>query len=148
MEKKSSEGEEKMTGLPPRTPEEEVYEQLLDENWPMLSEGAQTVFSEAKRLAYVGNLVQGFCVHPEEEEEAMDNMRLAAVEFPEDDYELLGKLWRAALGAAASIDPNDRTVIGFKVEMGDIHWYYRMISDMVEQILKEKAREKRLEARE
>jgi hypothetical protein len=91
-----------------------------------------------------------------EYDETMDRMRLPAVELTDRDQELLAKAWRAALAAAASIDPSDcETIAGHRVYSGDVHWYYRLISRMVEEILSEKGwskgedeRQKRLAERE
>src|SRR4051812_39529251 len=147
MNRKSSEGEEKMTTDPRMTREQEACWGLVDEISLKLSEAAQIVFDEAQSAAYVWN-INFMYASPEEYEEAMDNMRQAAVDLPERDCELLGKLWRAALGAAASIDPNDRTPARHNVDMGAVHRYYRMTSSMIEQILEELAEEKRRKARE
>ena len=120
------------------TPEEVVYGNLLQETWEMLSEAAHTVIKEAQSAAYADNLVRSYCFQPEEYDEAMEKMRVAAVELSDRECELLAKIWRAALAAAASIDPSDERLVGYKVDGGDLHWYYRMLSSMVEKILQEK----------
>jgi hypothetical protein len=117
------------------TREEEAYERLLDEKGEMLSEPARTVLGEATRAAYKECMVRSYCFQPQEYEEAMEKMRLAATEFTSQDRELLAELVHAAKAAYASIDPKDRTPIGHKVNRGDVHWYYRMVSAMVEEIL-------------
>ena len=120
------------------TPEEEAYGRLLDEIWGMLSEPARAVLREAHSAAYAANMVHSYSFGPEEYEEAMQKMRYAAAELTDRELELLAKLWRAALAAAASIDPDDETVVGHKVDRGNLHRYYRMFSGMVEEILQEK----------
>jgi hypothetical protein len=76
---------------------------------------------------------------PEEYDEAMNRMRLAASILTERDQELLAKLWRAALAAAASIDPHDfSTPAGHRVYRRDFHDYYEMVSGMVKSVLQEK----------
>ena len=49
----------------------------------------------------------------------------------------------AALAAATSIDADDyETLAGHKVYSGNLHWFYRMQSGMVEETLSEKTRVK------
>lgn len=118
---------------------EEAYGQLLDRIWETLSEPARTILGEAQSAAYAENLVRSYCFQPVEYEEAMDRMRLAAVELSDHDPQLLAKVWRAALAAAASIDADDyETPAGHRVYSGNLHCYYRMLSGMVEEILSEK----------
>jgi hypothetical protein len=121
------------------TPEEEAYGKLLDETWEKFSGAARTVIQEAQSAAYAANMVCSYCFQPEEYEEAMVKMRQAATEITDREYELLAKLWRAALSAAASLDSEDfETLAGYRVYRGDLHWYYRMLSGMVEKTLQEK----------
>ena len=120
------------------TPEEEAYRRLFADNKEMLSEAARTIFAAAEVEAYKFNLCRNYAYQPFEYDEAMEKMRLAATEITGRDRELLAKLWRSALAAAASIDPDDETPAGHKVTSGDVHWYYRMASGMVEEVLQEK----------
>jgi alkylhydroperoxidase family enzyme len=121
------------------TPEEKAYGRVLDETWEMSSEAARTIIGEAQSAAYAANMVRSYCFQPEEYDEAMEKMRLAAAKLSDRERELLAKLWRAALAAAASIDSEDfETLAGYRVYSGDLHWYYRMLSGMVEKILEEK----------
>ncbi len=121
------------------TPEEEAYGRVLDETWEMFPGAARTIIGEAQSAAYAANMVRSYSFQPEEYEEAMEKMRLAAAELSDRECELLAKLWRAALAAAASIDSEDfETLAGYRVYSGDLHWYYRMLSGMVEEILQEK----------
>src|SRR5829696_9054872 len=123
------------------TPEEEAYGNLLHETSEKLSEPARAVIEEAQSAAYGAQMVRNYCFQPEEYDEAMEKMRVAAVELSDRECELLAKIWRAALAAAASIDPSDERLVGYKVDGGDLHWYYRMLSSMVEKILQEKIAE-------
>jgi hypothetical protein len=101
------------------TPEEEAYGQLLDETWEMLSEPAHTVMGEAQSAAYAANMVRSYCFQPEEYEQTMEKMRLTTAELSNRECELLAKLWRAALAAAASIDSEDfETLAGYRVYSG------------------------------
>jgi len=130
-----------MTTEHQRTWEEEAYRRLLAENEGVLSEAARTVLGEAHSTAYAAHMVRSYCLQPEEYEEAMDRMRLAAAKLTHREHELLAKLWHAALAAAASIDADDfETLVGHKVHRGDLHYHYRMVSGMVERTLQEKKR--------
>lgn len=121
------------------TQEEKAYEQLLDEIWEMLSEPARTVIGEAHSAAYAANMVRSYCFQPEEYDEAMEKMHSAGAEITDREYKLLAKLWRSALSAAASIDSEDfETLAGYGVYSGNLHWYYRMLSGMIEETLREK----------
>src|SRR5829696_5721132 len=102
-----------MTNEHRTTPEEEAYWRLLDEKWETLSEAARTVLREAEAAASVAKMVHNYCFQPEEYDEAMEKMRLAAVELSDRECELLAKIWRAALAAAASIDPSDERLVGY-----------------------------------
>jgi hypothetical protein len=126
------------------TPEERAFDQLLDEQWELLSEAARTVFIEADGAAYAAYMVRSRSFQwPSEYDEALEKMRLAAAELTDREHELLSKLWRAALAAAASIDSEDfATLAGYCVYRGNLHRYYRMLSEMIEYVLQEKMREK------
>jgi hypothetical protein len=66
-------------------------------------------------------------------------MRLAAAGLSDREYELLAKLWRVALAAAASIYPDDFwPFTGYRSDRGDLHWYYRTVSGMIGTVLQEK----------
>jgi hypothetical protein len=120
------------------TPEEKAYGRILDEKWETLSEAARTVLSEAE--AYKANMVSNYSYQGDiEYNEALEKMRLAAVELTEDECRLLSKLWHAALAAAASVDADDfESLAGYRVYSGHLHRYYRMASGMIEKILQEK----------
>jgi hypothetical protein len=104
-----------------RTREQEAYEQYLEEKKQVLSGPARTILREAKATAYAANMVHSYSFQPEEYEEAMDRMRLAAVDITSHDCELLAKLWRAALAAAASIAPDQTPAPGHKLTREDVH---------------------------
>ena len=125
-----------MTTVHQKTQQEKDYRQFLDEYWEVLSEQARTLIGWAETTADAVHLTRNYSFQwPEEYDEAMNRMRLAAAILTERDQELLAKLWRAALAAAASIDADDfETFVGHQVHRGDLHEYYRMISDMVEKI--------------
>jgi hypothetical protein len=119
------------------TPEEDTCERLIKDSWEELTEPARTMLAEADAAAYADNLVHNYCFQPEEYEEAAESLYHAALETTERDCEILAKIWRVALAAAASIDPADETPAGHKINRGDVH-YYRMFSRMIEEALQEK----------
>jgi hypothetical protein len=136
-EKPSREEQRTMTTEYQSTPEEEAYGRLLDEKWQMLSGAARTVLSEAQSAAYADNLVRSYCFGPEDYGEAMEKMRLATAELAGQDREILVEIVGATRAAAASIDQEDRTPAGHKVDRGDVRWYYTMVSGMVEESIKD-----------
>jgi hypothetical protein len=133
-------GAEAMTTEYQPMQEEQAYRRLLEEKGEMFSRAARTVLKEAEAevAAYGENLVHSYAFQPEEYDEAMEKMRLAATDIIGRDRELLARLWCSALATAASIDPDDETSAGFRVVRGDVHWFNRMASGMVEEILQEK----------
>jgi hypothetical protein len=121
-----------------KTQEEEAYRWFFADNEKMLSEAARTIFEEAEVDARKFNLCHNYAYQPFKYDEAMEKMRIAATEITGRDRELLASLWRAALAAAASIDPEDETLVGHKRYHGDYHQYYRNTSEKIERILQEK----------
>ncbi len=120
-----------------RTPEEEAFADLMEESRHRLSEAARTILGEAGSAAYVENLVHSYAYQPQEFEEAMEKMRIAAATLTDYDQQLLTEIARAGRAAASSIDPDDETPAGHKVCRGDVHWYYKMASSMVEEALQD-----------
>ena len=119
------------------TREEKAYGRLLEEKEDVLSEAARTLLSEAQLAAYAEYMVHNYGFQPEEYDEAMEKMRLAAAKLTEREHQLLAKIWRAALAAAASVDADDfESLAGYKVYSGDLHCYYRMVSAMIERTLR------------
>ena len=128
------------------TQEEKAYWRLLDEIWEELSEPAHTVIDEARSAAYAENMVHNICFQPEEYEEAMEKMRLAAPELTDRDCELLKAFVRAAIRAYASVDPFDHgTLAGHRVYTSHIHHYYLMVWGMVRDVLRHREHSIRME---
>ncbi len=121
------------------TPKEEAFWRLFEETEGVLSEAARTLLQTARGAAYRANMVHNVSFQPQAYEEAEQKMRAAAAGLTQLDRELLGRLWRAALAAAASIDPGEggETLGGYDPRRGRLHWYYREASGMIEDILKE-----------
>jgi hypothetical protein len=121
------------------TREEKVYRRLLEEEEDILSEAVRTILSEAHLAAYAECMVRNYCFQPEEYDEAVEKMSLAAAKLTDSEHQLLAKIWRAALAAAASVDADDyESLAGYRVYSGDLHYYYRMVSSMVERTLQAK----------
>jgi hypothetical protein len=125
-----------------KTLQEDVYWRLVDEKQEMLSDAAHSVYRQAQLAAFAANLDPTYSFEPQEYHDAMEKMRHAATEITARDRGLLAKLARAALAAAASMDPDDEDEhLVHGVYVGDLHRYYRMISSMVEPVLLETAAE-------
>ena len=119
------------------TLEEEALGELWALNKEVLSEAARTLLDEAYGASYADNLAPNYCPGREEYEEAMQKMRLEATRLTDPDREHLAKIVRAGKAAASSIDPDDQTPAGYKVCQGDFHWYYEMMSYMVDEVLQD-----------
>jgi hypothetical protein len=118
------------------TREEKAYGRLLEEKEDMLSEAVRTILSEAQSAAYAECMVHNYCFQPEEYDEAMEKMSLAAAKLTDREHQLLAKIWRAALAAAASVDAEDyESLAGYRVYSGNLHHYYRLVSSMIEMTL-------------
>ncbi len=135
-------GDEKMKYEEYReTPEEEAYWRHLDENWAKISESARTVVRTAHQTAGAEHLVRNEVLGKEEYDEIITYMRRAAAELTDWECKLLAKLSRAALASSLSIHPDDETPAGFRIVRGDDHYFFEMVSDMVEDTLRGKGME-------
>jgi len=115
------------------TPAERTFDQVLGEEWEYLSEAARTVVRKAVGAAYKSYMVHSYSYIPEEEEDDMKVMRRAAAELTASDCDGLTKIWLSALAAAVSIDPYDvETLVKVRTYRAQLHRYYRMLSDIVE----------------
>ena len=118
------------------TPEEEAFGHLMKVNEELLSKAARTIVEEAGSASYAHTLASNYAFQPEEYEEAMRKMRLAAAKLTTQDRDLLAEIVRAAK-AAVSIDPDDETPAGYGARRGDVHYHHSMAASMVEEILQE-----------
>jgi len=75
-----------------KTPEENTFNQIVDEEWEALSEAARTIVRQALGVAHKEHLIDGFTYMPEEYEDDMKAMRRTAAELTEDDCEGLTKI--------------------------------------------------------
>jgi hypothetical protein len=118
------------------TREQEAYERLREDIWETHSEPARGLIHMAQLAARMACMERN-CWYPGDYEMVMESMRSAAARLTDREHKLLAKVWRAALAAAASVDPEDFDA-GYKVYAIDLHDYYRMISGMVERTLWER----------
>ncbi len=123
------------------TPEERAFDHLIGEQWGALTEEARAVLKQANWAAYAECMVRNYCFSEEEYEEATEKMCIAAAGLTDREHKVLARIRRAALDAASSLDSEDfETPAGFRVHPGDVHQYYRMLSDMVKYALQNKRR--------
>lgn len=128
-----------MNKEPKRTPEEGALCRFVDENYKTLSEAARTIIDEADSASHANWMVRLYGYQEGDHEYHMKNMHLAATELSEREHKILVQIWRAALVAAASLDPEDyETVVGYRVFRGDLHYCYRMFASMIEEVLNER----------
>jgi hypothetical protein len=121
------------------TPEEIIFDQLVDKQWELLSEAARTVLRKAGRAAYKTYLEHSPSYMPDHYEDDMKTMRLAAAELTYSDCEGLTNIWDSALAAAASIDPYDyETPVTCDACCAHLHKYYGMVSSKLEEVEREK----------
>ncbi len=85
------------------TAAEEAYESLLNKKLDALSEAARGILGEATTAAYAANLVRSYCFQPEEYDEAIERMRLAATRITRQDRENLAEIARVGSLAALSL---------------------------------------------
>ena len=119
-----------------KTPEEEALGELVALNKEVLSDEARTILEEACSVSRKVNLAAAYyCYQPVQYEEAMQKLGLEVIRLTDSDREHLAKIARACEAAAASIDPEDQTPAGYRYWRGDVHFYYEMISDIVDDLL-------------
>jgi hypothetical protein len=129
----------KMTTQHQKTPEEETFDRLIEDNWETLSEAARTIIKIAASIADDQHMVHNVYTEWECYDDVMLKMRRAVDELTEQEHKILVQVWCAALAAASSIDPEDfETLAGHKVYRANLHGYYRTASGLIEMILREK----------
>jgi hypothetical protein len=115
-----------------KTREEEAFERLLDEKRDLLSEDALELVGTAQYEAYKYNLIRTYSYQPFEYSMGMEDMVRLSGELSYQEREIIVAVGRAAAAAAAAIDPEDERSAGHKVSKGDVHYYYEMVSGMIE----------------
>ena len=135
-----------MTTEHQRTPEQEAFDRLLDEKWPLLSEYARELIGLAQDEAYKYNLIKSYAYQPFEYFMGMEDMARLAGELGDQDREFVAEVGGAAAAAAAALDLEDERPAGHRVCIGDVH-YYDMVSAMIVEALGPKTDREREEAR-
>jgi hypothetical protein len=130
-----------------RTREEETFYRLLDEKQSLLSEDALKLVGLAQHEAYKDNLVSNYAYQPLEYFMGMEDMVRLAGELGDQDREFVAEGGGAAAAAAAALDPEDERPAGHRVCIGDVHYYYDMVSAMIVEALGPKTDREREEAR-
>ena len=127
-----------------RTREEETFYRLLDEKQSPLSEDVLKLVGLAQHESYKYNLVSNYAYQPVEYFMGMEDMVRLAGELGDQEREFIAAAGRAA---TVAIDPEDERPAGYKVRGGDVHYYYKMVSGMIEKALGPKTHREREEAR-
>ena len=117
------------------TPEEKVYNDLLNEKEETLSKIAWTLLQVAKDDSYKYHLFNNFSYYPNEQEEAMKLMLLLASGITGQDRETLTEIVHAASFAALSINPDGQALVRHKVNEGNLYRYYKDLSFQIKKVL-------------
>jgi hypothetical protein len=129
------------------TREQEAYGRLLEKHRELLSDAGYSVLEQARSAANAAFTSPDYRFQPQEYYKATQMMRRLADELTDRDRVRLSKIARAALAAAASIDPDDEdTSLWERVFLGKLYWNYRTVSNMLGDILREKVAEEWLKA--
>ncbi len=119
------------------TTEEKAFGALLDEKRDEITEAARGLVGIAADCSHSYNLCRTYAFQPEELYMAEHNMLHLAYALTEHDREVLAEVAQAARVASDSLDKDDfETPAGFRICIADLHHYYAMISETVEQALK------------
>ncbi len=120
-------------------------ERLIEEARSMLCEEVHTVYDLAVSAAYAAPPMPNYGLKPQQYEYAKEEARRAAAELFDYDCLLLARAARANLAAAAAIDPADENKqLRDGTYLGDRYRHYRLVSDIIEDVLREKAAEEYL----
>lgn len=120
------------------TNEERAYEHLVEEYWETLSAAAKKILGRAESEASAMHLIPNYnYAIPDDYDEAVDFLDRASAELTGGDCKRLAEIWRAALAAGASVDPEDRSahVTAYNLHQGVLHTYHRQVSRFVEDTL-------------
>jgi hypothetical protein len=114
----------------------------IEEDRTKLCYEVHTVYDYAESAAYAAQLLPNYGSKPQEYEYDKEEFRRAAAELSDYDRLLIARAGRANLAAAASIDPKDEDkYLGDGKYLGDRYRHYRLISDIIEDVLREVAAE-------
>jgi hypothetical protein len=117
----------------------------IEKDRTVLCEEAHTVYDYAEFAARAARLMPNYGLEPKEYEYAKAEFRRAAAELSDYDRLLLARAGRANLATAASIDPEDEDKqLWDGAYLGDRYRHYRIVSDIIEDVLREIAAEEHL----
>ena len=130
------------------TREQKDYERMFEKHRELLSDAGYYVLQQARSAAYAAFMTRpAYRFQPQEYYEATQKMRRVTDELTERDRVRLSKIARAALAAAASIDPDDEdSTLWERWHLGKLYWMYRTVSNMLGDILREGAAKEWLKA--
>ena len=119
------------------TAKERAFGALLDEKRHEITGAARELVELAADFAYVYALCRNYAFQPEELYITEHNMLHLAYALTAHDREVLVEVAQAAKAASFSLDKDDfETPAGFRICVANLHRYYAMISEMVEQAVK------------
>ena len=117
----------------------------IEEDRTALDEKIHTVYDYAESAAHAVRLMPNHGSKPQEYEYAKAEFRQAAAELSDYDRLLLARAGRANLAAAALIDPADEDKhLRDGAYLGDRYRHYRLVANIVEDVLREIAAEEHL----
>lgn len=121
----------------------------IEEDRTMLLEEAHTAYDYAESAAYAARPVPNHGSKPQDYEYAKAEFRRAAAALSDHDRHDIATAGRANLAAAALIDPADEDkYLRDGVSLGDRYRHYRLVADIIEDVLREIAAEKHLKGME
>jgi hypothetical protein len=116
----------------------------IEKDRTRLCEEVHTVYDYAESAAYAARLMPNYGAK-QEYEYAKAEFRRAAAELSDYYRLLLARAGRANLAAAASIHPEDEDKqLRDGMYLGDLYRRYRLVSDIIEDTLREIAAEEHL----
>lgn len=119
------------------TVQEKDYGKLLDEKGDKLSEAARGIYNGAHRAAYGINLVPSVIYYPCEYDEEKKRMLDATTRITRWDRKTLREIAHAGFFAAYSLRYGDQALVGRKMDVENLHQYYKTLSHMIEDTLEE-----------
>ena len=121
----------------------------IEEDRTKLCEELHTVYDYAESAARAVRLMPNYGSKPQEYEYAKAEFRRGAAELSDYDCLLLARAGRANLAAAAMIDPShEDKQLRDGTYLRDLYRHYRLVADIIEDVLREVAAEKHLKGLE
>ena len=117
----------------------------IAEDRAILCEEVHTVYDLAESAAHAVRLMPNYGSKPQEYEYYKAEFRRAAAELSDNDRHDLARAGRANLAAAALIYPADEhKQLSDAAYLGDRYRHYRLVADIIEDVLREIAAEEHL----